>query len=525
MEAKHYMAETVKTGTAATTVPATDDGSPCAPISTVGPLHASSRAVRSDESTSRDAATIDPVVEMDDNVVPDSLFPLAMTPLEQYLVMEDHPRQPMTAFVQLTFSQEPRRDVLHQALMRAIHRNPLLASRIDCSRNVWRWVYDREFRPAFLSYVDQPPVRGRNVWPIDLRNEPGLRAWIHPHQNNWRLLFQIHHACADGIGMRKFALDMLIAYSRAFAAPGSQLKSASRIDRLEHERLLHRGSIEHLTSVPPIKPLTTWQRIKNNYYFFFQPPLPLQGVQRAPLKPTATHCPEPVASLQFSLEESNVVLEKARQTGAGLNDLGLAILFHQCRKWHEQHSKRGPKKRIRLLMPLDIRTKDDMRLSAANRLSFGFLGRTHSQCNDFEKLLASVQAETQHIKDTKVYIDFLKGIVICQSKPRLFRWVLGKSQNMATAIFTYGGDIHRGLSRIFEDESDRKRVGDVLWEDVWAAPPTRSNTNIALGFCISRGRICMSLSWNREALTQDEAHRFLNDYATAWRNWAQRGTP
>ncbi len=37
-----------------------------------------------------------------------------------------------------------------------------------------------------------------------------------------------------------------------------------------------------------------------------------------------------------------------------------------------------PKRRIRLLMPFDIRTKEDLRLTAANRLSFAFLGRTHS---------------------------------------------------------------------------------------------------------------------------------------------------
>ncbi len=54
---------------------------------------------------------------------------------------------------------------------------------------------------------------------------------------------------------------------------------------------------------------------------------------------------------------------------------------------------------------------------------------------------------------------------------------------MATAVFTYGGDIHRGLSRTFKEEDGRLRVGDALWEDVLAAPPARANTNVAVGLC------------------------------------------
>ncbi len=88
---------------------------------------------------------------------------------------------------------------------------------------------------------------------------------------------------------------------------------------------------------------------------------------------------------------------------------------------------------------------------------------------------------------------------------------------MATAVFTYGGDIHRGLSRTFKEEDGRLRVGDALWEDVLAAPPARTNTNIAIGLCLSRGRICISASWNREALTPEEARLFFDSYVEAWR--------
>lgn len=459
--------------------------------------------------------------------IPADLFPLPLTPFEQYVLLDDLPAQPMTAFVQLTFAGALESVRLEEALYQAVHRNPLLASRIRTDSKVWQWVYDASFRPSLESYEHRPPTHGGRVVPLDLRARPGVRVWHHPYSDGrWRLLFQFHHACADGIGMRRFVLDALAHYANsaveaAVEEDGPRQNSSTvqhvRFERLDHLQLRSRGCLKHLTDTPPLVRLSTWQKIKNSYYFFFQPPAPLLGARLSPIEPTVHADPEPVLSRILSLEESQAICRQAQEREVGLNELGLAILFRQCRAWQAQHGLAKPKRRIRLLMPFDIRTKDDLRLTAANRLSFAFLGRTHQQCEDWCSLLASIQAETKKIKDTRVYVDFLQGLALCQTKPRLFKWLLARCQHMATAVFTYGGDIHRGLSRTFKEEDGRLRVGDVLWEDVLAAPPSRSNTNIALGLCISRGRICISASWNREALTADEAKLFFDGYVDAWR--------
>lgn len=458
--------------------------------------------------------------------LPADLFPLPLTPFEQYVLLDDLPAQPMTAFVQLTFASPLDQVRLEQALMHAVHRNPLLASRIRTDSKVWHWIYDPDFSPKLESYDDQPPAVAGRIVPMDLRSHPGMRVWFHPHdEGRWRLLFQFHHACADGIGMRRFLLDALAHYANSAIGIDTVDRETAiqhvRYERLDHNRLSSRGCMKHLTETKPLVQLSAWQKMKNNYYFFFQPPAPLLGARRTPIEPSSTADREPVLSKILDLEESQAICRAARDREVGLNELGLALLFRQCRAWQVQHGLGKPKRRIRLLMPFDIRTKEDLRLSAANRLSFAFLGRTHQQCDNWDALLKSVQAETKQIKDTRVYVDFLNGLSLCQSRPRMFKWLLSRCQHMATAVLTYSGDIHRGLSRMFKEEDGRLRVGEALCEDVLAAPPARLNTNIALGLCLSRGRICISASWNREALTPDEAQLFFDGYVEAWRSsWA-----
>ncbi len=177
----------------------------------------------------------------------------------------------MTAFVQLTFANELDKTRLEDALAHAVHRNPLLACRIRTNSNVWHWEYDPNFRPTIECFQAQPPIESGRIAPMDLRIKPGMRAWFHPHEGDrWRLLFQFHHACADGIGMRRFVLDALAHYANSYATNQPLAVQHVRFERLDHHRLKSRGCLKHLTETPPLLKLTAWQKMKNNYYFFLQ---------------------------------------------------------------------------------------------------------------------------------------------------------------------------------------------------------------------------------------------------------------
>lgn len=173
-------------------------------------------------------------------------------------------------------------------------------------------------------------------------------------------------------------------------------------------------------------------------------------------------------------------------------------------------------------MPIDLRDRSDLQLPATNRLSFSFLGRTHRQCEDWLALLASVKAETQHIKDSRVHMDFLKGLEALADHPRLLKQMILRSGNMATSVLTYTGDIARGMKQLFPEEDGKRRVGDTFLENILVAPPARHNTNITLGMCINWGQICVSANWNRCEISRSDCKQFLKLFADHTMQWLRQ---
>ena len=104
-------------------------------------------------------------------------------------------------------------------------------------------------------------------------------------------------------------------------------------------------------------------------------------------------------------------------------------------------------------MPYDLRSRVDLRMPAANRLSFSFLGRNADQCQDFDKLLASVQAEVLAIKESRLPLDFLDALKSAARCPCATKWVINRSRRMATVVLTYTGDISRGMQRDFPSKT------------------------------------------------------------------------
>ncbi len=297
-------------------------------------------------------------------------------------------------------------------------------------------------------------------------------------------------------------------------------KRRSRRSELDINRLVDRGDFSEINAKPIAKPLSLMTKICNAYYFHFQRPQPVSP-SRSVMSPNAEGISLTDPLLHSVLDEtiSSEILERCRVNSIAINDLALALLFQVCHQWNEQSGIASRSTRMRLLMPFDLRGRADMNLPATNRLSFAFLGRTHAQCENWDALLASVQAETQSIKESRVYMDFLQGLEAVASKPNWMRRFVKWSSNMSTSVLTYTGDISRGMKNHFPEENGRRRIGDTYLENVLIAPPARRNTNITFGLCINWGKVCISANWNRTTLSASDCRAFLDLYTTAWRKW------
>jgi NRPS condensation-like uncharacterized protein len=485
-----------------------------------------------------------------------NLFPLPLAPFEKFLVLDDRPDCPITSFIELHFTRPMNHQALSGALHQTVHQHPLLASRLVDIDGEMHWQYDPHFVPKLrdpaidpiLSPSESIPSGQPSPRPINLRSEPGCRYWYQsdPNTGRARLTIQLHHAASDGVGLRRVLIDTLGAYakrttesnnvdintedinndqsSRDVATADQQTRERrKRREQLDTTRLLSRGDFTDITSKPPKQVQSRWRKLANAYYFHFQRPQPLLGNANSPATTTPSRQSDtddqPLRHYVFDRTTSERILSACRSGGVGVNDLALAILFRVCRQWNRLRGIDKPGKRIRLLMPVDMRGRSDMQMPATNRLSFSFLGRTHRQCDDWEVLLESVQTETQMIKDTRLHMDFLDGITALASKPKLLGRALRYSRNVSTSVLTYTGDITRGMKNYFPEEDGKRRVGDTFLENILIAPPARQNTNITLGVCINWGQICVSANWNRSAISADDCQQFLDLYAEAANQW------
>ncbi len=485
---------------------------------------------------------------------PTMTFPLRLSPFEKFVLWDERQRQPMTSFIELHFASPLDARKLLAALTVAVHRNPLLASRVvERDGDLW-WDYDPLHQPELLTSSTNPPLRQGWPIPIDLRHECGGRYWYKACETGWRLMIQLHHACCDGVGMRRVMIDTLSGYAQPMesiltTSPGSETPSPEldqantsdlagestmeeipsgtaedkplRWEKLSIEALLERFDFSGAYSGPAKRSLTTWQRIKNTHYFHFRLPVALRGTGHEQDSIESVDPQEPLRHAQLSREESQHILERARQSQVAINDLALTLLFQTCARWNRALGDTSPRSHIRLLMPYDLRSRIDLRMPATNRLSFSFLGRNASQCDDFAELLASVQAEVLAIKESRLPLDFLDALRFAATRPRGMKWVINHSRRMATVVLTYMGDISRGMQRNFPERDGVRIVGETQITNVYAAPPIRENTNISLGLSINWGQLCFSAAWNRAALTPGECEGFLAQYVATWNQWLQ----
>lgn len=482
------------------------------------------------------------------------LFPLPLTPLETFLVWDESKDCPLTSFIELHFETRLDRKALQISLDEVAEHHPLLACRIESKDHRLRWHYERDLSPLLLDAQEYPvttgPASNPCPRPFNLFRESGVRFWLSEEGTGSRIIIQLHHACCDGVGMRQVLLSTLSAYAKRTTRGNdpevAQADSATptRKRRLtgtstDVARLADRFDFTELESKPPKVRLSVREQIRNAYYFHFQRPtelLPDTGDQgNHQVGVPASDCDgdrplvdefkagEPLVHYMFDESTSTRILDACRDRSIGVNDLALAALMATCQKWNASLGDDSAGSRLRLLMPVDLRSRKDLELPATNRLSFSFLGRTQGQCGDFAELLESVCEETQKIKDTRVYMDFLHGLSAVFQRPRLMRWVIGKSRRMTTSVLTYAGDISRGMKNHFPEVDGRRQVGDALLSNVLICPPPRQHANVSLGLCVNWGQICVSASWNRNVFDAPMTDRFLKLYAQQWHNWLTVG--
>lgn len=447
-----------------------------------------------------------------------TLFPLPLTPLETFLHVDSRPDYPMQVDMEIQLQGRLDRAALESGLAFAVARNPLFTCLVaNADRGQLVWVLTDRSPPVHWGTLDEPLDESYGSF-MDLTTQTGLRVWVRQGEQRSKVLCQFHHACSDGIGGFGFAEDLLAGY--AAAIPGGQSVTPRP---LEPDRLLGRGE----AGIPP---RTSFQKICDSFIGIFDggklllhSPLPLTGgslddnaaVESAgrPGFITATLSEHVTAGLRYA----------AASSGGTTNDLLMRDLFLVLGRWNADHGQPPGRRRMRILMPQNLRGPDEGRMPAANVMSFAFVSRKSRGFDNPRELLHSIRAETTAIKRDMLSLYFIGHLVVAQAAG-ILSWLLRRRFCFATAVLSNLSYPTRRFVARFPDSTAGLLAGNLVVEGIVISPPLRPLTHAAFGIMSSDRTITISLRWDPHTSSPSGAGHLLGQYVAQLTATAD-GTP
>ena len=450
-------------------------------------------------------------------------FPLHLAPIDDFFCLDDRPAYPMTFTAQLFFTGEVHRDAFEPALSAALQRHPLLRAVIKPAKAQ---------KPCWVSAGDRPPTVkwGQLGEPyelesgeaIDLASEAGLRIWVHTSAEASEVLLQFHHACCDGTGAYRFIGDLLAEYGLLTAAE----EILPAVELCDQQLLKTRRSKMAEEAVFGTSFSVIRRGLKQGLSLFRRKITPLATKQHAAAPATdpqqlATPFPG-VESFSFSRDEYRQLRDAASQAGAMFNDLLLAEMFMAMRDWNRQHTKSWRRQWLRIMMPTDLREKEDILMPAANMTAYSFITRRADACDQPGNLLRGIRDETLQIKREKRGKQFIDGVMASKYIPGLLRFLLNRNRCLATLILSNVGDPSRRFLARFPRAGGKIICGNLRLERVAGVPPLRPQSRATVSIVTYGRELAVHVRCDSQTMSRADARAFLGTYVARLQSHLQQ---
>lgn len=435
------------------------------------------------------------------------VFPLRLTPFEYYYLLEDRPHYPAVFQIHLECRGQLNREALERAYRLAHERHPLLSAQLSAAKG-WPQFVPGEPRPICWNAGAAAPRESFG----DQCIAPRLHLRVLNSGETCRMVFDFHHVAVDGMGGFLFITDLMLAY--AHYVTGEQHEPELRtlrpelLGKRDCHTLFRRGF--KLADLAGLARLAV--------------PLLLQRVARVVGRgePRSAPSSDPCKFLIHTLEaeETAELVSVAQALEVRLHELLLRDYFLTLEAWN-RHSDEA-RLPIRVLVPVNLRRREHLRLPAANVFGYTFLARRSGDCADPAKLLASISEEMTAIKTSRRAQYYEAVLWLSCLWPRVLRMSLERKKPFATAVFT---NLNGGFDRVPLPWADGGRaVGDIVVENGYGAGPIRPDTRLSLAVHNYAGRLSVSLRYDEHAFAPDEPHAFLQAYLEQLRQTiARRG--
>ncbi|MCA9187427.1 MAG: hypothetical protein R3E01_01540 [Pirellulaceae bacterium] len=441
-----------------------------------------------------------------------NVFPLHLAPIDRFFLVDENSAYPMTYVIQIECQGVLDREAFEAALRQAMDRHILLKAVIrPAKRGMLCWVSSDGMFPPIDWNTDDVPVQCDGGEGFDMSRELGLRIWVRCDDSTTRIVLQFHHAVTDGTGAFRFIGDLLVFYDRYFGNEKNELLPLdARLLRNRRRRMIDAYAQENQW--------TLWKAIFRELRTVFGRrvlPVSLPRTVRVD-RPSF-----PGIEVQTISEAEHAALRDASlRDGVMMNDVMLFLLFQTVRSWNERHDKRSRRQPIRLLMPTDMRDKEEYGMPAANMTSYTFLTREQRECDRPTQLLQSIREETAKIKHHRVGVNFIDTISAAENSPRIMRWLLGRRRCLSSAVLTNNGDPSRRFTAKLRRKEGLVQSGNIIIERFSGVPPLRDLTRTSLAIMTYAKQLTISVRCDPYYFEPSDARQFLELYLHHLRQYA-----
>ncbi len=412
------------------------------------------------------------------------VFPLNLTPFEEYMDWDDRDEYPMTFIVELEFTGKLDRQALEAALPEALARHPLLRAWIGKGKgNRDGWIAAEQPNPKLDFGELGKPIDLPFGERIDLRKEVGLRIWVRYDDQRAIITTQFHHATCDGIGSYQFIGDWLWFYAQRVGQPVEEKlpdydpagpRARNRANYNPDDYRLPNGKIR-----------PEYGELKE---VVFKGAVPLSR----PSPPKRAESFPGILSTEFNKDEYRSLRLAAESRGQSTNQLLIERLLITVDRWNEQHGQRRSGN-YAIMMPMDLRQSGDPNFSAVNVVTYAFVRRSRAGLKDPEQLQDSLREEMVHLMHQRHGGPFMNMIASMRVAPRWFKRFLASKRCLSTAIISNTGDPTKRFNVQFPREGSLIRCGNLRLEDIRGVPPMRMHTRVTISVFTYRRvlKLCM----------------------------------
>lgn len=423
--------------------------------------------------------------------------PLPLTPLELFLLQCATPRSPMVIRVVLRLTGECQPDLYVQTLQRAIERHPMLSCRLQKINRQWCWVPGAP-EPIVLSRragaVFELECGTGNKF-IDLTQSAGLHASIVVLDDGVKVFLDVHHAVADGNGMRQVVTEWLHLYHCEVTG------TPSKLPVIDPDRLAKRHVFPQPASIAPISLkqslINIWATIRGRTSRW------AVARQRNGQPPDATssHCVEII----LSDAQGDQLRERTAAWNVKLNDLVMVCsmsTFAQLAPSGRMHHN------VTVLNPIDLRMPSDRALSAANRFGIAIMRRSRAECLNPLAILRGIHDEMTWVRSNYIGVEFIKGLVTASKIPGGIDMFRRLGFFIPSLQWTCLGDVSRGGKRLLPWKEGMPISGNLQLATTTGFAPCAEDVPVSIATCETSRKITLTVRSSPRFLSMDETQKF-----------------